>query len=83
VPRPRLLARIKIGRVYIDVYDPSTLEALLEWAVRVGAEGVDARSEAPPAAERRAEPAGELGEPVEIPEFARENPWLAVIAKRG
>jgi hypothetical protein len=62
--------------VSIDVYDPSALEALLEWAERVGA-----KCEAPPpTGGGRAGP--ELGD-VEIPEFARGNPWLAVIAKRG
>ena len=71
----------------IDVYDPKTLFALLEWAERVGAgappeEPVEGGAGEP--AEERAEvgPAGELGE-VEIPEWARGNPWLAVIAKRG
>jgi len=82
MPRPRIIARFRLGKVSIDVYDPSALETLLEWAERVGA-----KSETPPptgGGERPAEvePAEGLGE-VEIPEFARGNPWLAVIAKRG
>ena len=66
------------------MYDPKTLFALLEWAERVGAgappeEPVEGGAGEP--AEERAE-VGSAGE-VEIPEFARGNPWLAVIAKRG
>jgi hypothetical protein len=76
MPRPRLLARIKVGRVSIDVYDHQTLFALLEWAERVGAGRPAAETEEP------VEPGEEAGE-VEVPEFVRGNPWLAVIAKRG
>jgi hypothetical protein len=83
MPRPRIIARFRLGKVSIDVYDPSALRALLEWAERVGAEtprpgpGAPAEPEEGPAEE----PGG--GEPAEIPEFVRGNPWLAVIAGRA
>jgi hypothetical protein len=82
MPRPRLLARIKVGRVSIDVYDQQTLFALLEWAERVGMRVGSPTEEPVGGGETETGSAEGPGE-VEVPEFARENPWLAVIAKRG
>lgn len=85
MPRPRIIARFRLGKVSIDVYDPSALGILLEWAERVGAREETPQPDPSAPAEPEEEPAGELGggEPAEIPEFVRGNPWLAVIAKRG
>ena len=83
MPRPRIIARFRLGRVTIDVYDPSALATLLEWAERVGA-----RAETPQPDLRAPAEEGDAGEPgggetAEIPEFVRGNPWLSVIAGRG
>ena len=83
VPRPRILARFKVGAVAIDVYDERALSMLLEWVEKVGAK-VEAAGEGP--AEGRGEPEPvQRGEPAHpaLPDFARDNPWLAVIARRG
>jgi hypothetical protein len=83
VPRPKILARFKVGAVAIDVYDERALSILLEWAERVGAR-VEAVEEEP--AEERGEPKPvQRSEPAHpaLPDFARDNPWLAVIARRG
>lgn len=66
------------------MYDPQALPALLEWAERVGAGAGAPQPDPGVPAEPEEGPAGEpgVGEPAEVPEFVRGNPWLAVIAKR-
>lgn len=85
MPRPRIVARFRLGKVSIDVYDPSALGILLEWAERVGARAEGPQPDPGAQAEPEEGPAGEPGggEPAEIPEFVRGNPWLAVIAGRS